>query len=121
MSAGLSGLDRAVAARLRRFRLHAGAPGPRPPLRSVLRPARTVRGRRSEAGVDVLDPDDIVFAEIRPRLDLYQVQRQPAGVFEAVNAPQRQIDRLVLAHEVLLVVARDQRGAVDDDPMLGPM
>ena len=62
--------------------------GSAPPLRhagAALRPSELV-----------LDADDVVFAEIGAGLDLDQLEQDLAGVGEAVDAAERQVDRLVL-------------------------
>src|ERR1044072_818172 len=73
----------------------------------------------SNAVVDVFDADDVVLAEIGPRLHLDQVKRHLSRVLEPVRAAERHEDRLVLTQQDGFVVARHQRRAVDDDPVLG--
>ena len=54
------------------------------------------RGRR------FVEPDDVVLAEIASGLDLDQLERDLAGIGEPVDRADRDIDRLVLVHELLL-------------------
>src|SRR5206468_7960826 len=77
--------------------------------------------RTSDAVIDILHTNDVIFPEIGPRLDLDQVERDLAGVLQAMHATQRDEYRLVLAQQHFLVVARDDRGAVHHDPMFGTM
>src|SRR5579883_2676798 len=71
------------------------------------------------AAVAVFEAYDIVLAEIAARLDLDQVHRDLAGVFEPMQGSKRNIGRLVFGQHHLLVAATDLGGALDDDPMLG--
>ena len=95
--------------------------------------ARFLSGRREVLGadnavhpaapldpvIDILYANDVVFAEIGARLDLDQVERDLSGIFETVHAAQRDENQLVFAQQDFFVVARDNRGAVHHDPMLG--
>ena len=69
--------------------------------------------------IDILDTLDVVFAEIAAGLHFDQLERDLALVGHAVNAADRQIDRLVLMHFAHRIVDRDLGGAVHDDPVLG--
>src|SRR5439155_26222477 len=60
-------------------------------------------GRTSDAVIDILHADDVVFPEIGARLDLDQIERNLAGVLQAMHASQRHEDRLVLAQQDFLV------------------
>src|SRR5690606_38966799 len=69
----------------------------------------------------VLDPDYVVFAEIRASLYLYQLKVDFAGVGEAMYATEREIDRLVLTEHRYDAVYCHLRRAANDDPMFGSM
>ena len=71
--------------------------------------------------IDILHADNIVFAEIGTRLHLDQVERDLPGILKTMHAAQRNKDRFILAKEDFLIVARNNRGAVDDNPVLGAM
>ena len=55
--------------------------------------------RPSASAVGILEPHDIVLAEIGAGLHLDQRQRDQAGILQPVHAAQRQIDALVLAQD----------------------
>src|SRR5213080_3398743 len=63
-------------------------------------------GRTSDTVIDILHTNNVVFAEIAARLNLDQIERNLAGIFQAMHASQRHEDRLVLAQQDFLVVAR---------------
>src|ERR1700691_6157858 len=69
--------------------------------------------------VNILEPDDVVFAEIGARLHLDQLEIDLAGIGHAVNRADRQIDRLILVDENDFVVAGNFRRAAYHDPMFG--
>src|SRR5271165_536013 len=77
------------------------------------------RRERSAAAVGILEPDDVVLAEIAAGLHLDQRQRDAAGIFQPVDAAERQIDALVLLNQPPFGIARDQGAAVHDHPVLG--
>ena len=77
--------------------------------------------RAFRSAVGILQPHDVVLPQIGAGLDLDQGQRDLAGVFQAVDAAQRQIDAFVLAHDQRFVVARHPGGAVHHDPVFGAM
>jgi organic radical activating enzyme len=52
----------------------------------------------SRSPIIVLDPDNIVLAEIAAGLHLDQLQQNLAGIFQPVHGADRDIDLLVLAH-----------------------
>src|SRR5712691_3290673 len=79
------------------------------------------RGRASDPLVDILHAYNVVLAQIGARLDLDQIERDLSRIFEAVHAAQRHEDRFVFAQQDFLVIARDNRGPVDDHPVLGPV
>src|SRR4051812_37806064 len=61
------------------------------------------------APVAVVETDNVVFAQIGARLNLDQVERYLAGIFQPVDRAQRQIDRLILVHRKLFLIARHER------------
>jgi hypothetical protein len=69
--------------------------------------------------VCILDPDDIVLAEMGAGLHLDEFEVDLARIGNSVDAGARQVDRLVLVDEMGFVVAHDFRRAVDDDSVLG--
>src|SRR5713226_1716155 len=69
----------------------------------------------------ILDPDDVVLAEIAAGLDLDQLQIDLAGIFEAVRRSDRDEDRFVLVDDLRLLPDDDPGGAADHDPVLGTM
>jgi hypothetical protein len=73
----------------------------------------------SAAGVDVLVADDVVLAEIAAGLHLDQHHRQFAGVLHPVHGAQRDVDRLVLGHQLHVAADGHLRGALHHDPVLG--
>src|SRR6202022_2576951 len=77
--------------------------------------------RLSAAIIDILEPDNIVFPQVRTGLHLDQFEVDPAGIRHSMHATDRQIDRLILMHKMDLIVAGDLGRPLDDDPMLGAM
>src|SRR5712672_537240 len=67
----------------------------------------------------ILDTDDIVVAEIAAGLDLDQLQQNLAGIFQSVDGADRDIDRLVLVHDLDQLVDGHARRAAYHDPVLG--
>src|SRR5277367_6176031 len=49
--------------------------------------------------IRILQPHDIILAQVAAGLHLDQGQRDAAGVVQAMHAAQRQVDALVLAHQ----------------------
>ena len=76
---------------------------------------------RLRSAVSVLEADDVVLAEIGARLHLDEVERDLAGIFEAVARAERNVGRLVLVQDQLLIALGHLGGAGDDDPVLGAM
>src|SRR4030081_1898623 len=74
---------------------------------------------RSRAPVIVLDPDDVVLAEIAAGLDLDQFQQNLAGIFQPMDRADRDMDRFVLVHGLDEFIDRYARRAAHDDPVLG--
>ena len=70
------------------------------------------------AAIIVLDADDVVFAQIAAGLNLDQVKRYLAWIFQPVNGADRDIDRFVLVHGLDRLIHRHARGALHDDPVL---
>jgi hypothetical protein len=71
--------------------------------------------------IDILEPDNIIFAQVRTGLHLDQSEVDPAGIRHSMHATHRQIDRLVLVHKMNLIIPGDLGRSLDDDPMLGAM
>lgn len=71
--------------------------------------------------VRVLEPYDIVLAQISARLHLDKVERYQSRVFDPVGDTDRDVRRLVLAKEHGFVPTGDAGGAVDHDPVLSPV
>lgn len=67
----------------------------------------------------VLQAHDVILAEIAARLNLDQMQRNLAGVFQMMDDPQRNEGRLLFRQQHLRAVPRDARRAGNLDPMLG--
>ena len=63
----------------------------------------------SLAQIVVLDADDVVFAEIAAGLHLDQFERNLARIFHAMRGADGNIDRLVLVHDFLRLIHRDER------------
>jgi len=61
-------------------------------------PPAGVRG--SGTAVDVVEADDVVFAEVAAGLDLDQLQREVAGVFQAVHLADGDEGGLVLGDQI---------------------
>src|SRR3982751_1116495 len=71
--------------------------------------------------IDVLDPHDVVLAEITPGLNLDQLEWDLALVGQAMDRANRNVDRLVLVHGFDLRSDGDLRGAAYHHPVFGPM
>lgn len=67
--------------------------------------------------INILDPNDIVLAEIGTRLHLDQVERHLPGILQPMHAAKRDENRLILAEKNFLVIASDNGSSVDDHPM----
>ena len=50
------------------------------------------------AAIDVVQPHDVVLAEVAADLHLDQFERNLAGIGKPMNAPDGDIDRLVFVH-----------------------
>ena len=73
------------------------------------------------AAIAVLEAHDVVLAEIGAGLHLDDVQRNLAGILDAMLRAERNVGRLILLEQERLLAARDARRAGDDDPVLGAM
>ena len=71
------------------------------------------------ATVNILETDDVVFAEIAAGLDLDQNEIEGSGVLEPVGDTNRDVGRLVLGEDRFLLALGHSGGALDDDPVLG--
>ena len=59
-----------------------------------IRPLRRFANPRASAAIiDILEPDNIVFAQVRTGLHLDQFELDPAGIGHSMHATYRQIDR----------------------------
>ena len=67
----------------------------------------------------VFNTNNVVLAEVRPRLDLQHFQRNAARVFQAVLGANRNKSGLVLGQQELLAVNRHLPGTGEDHPVLG--
>ena len=54
----------------------------------------------SRAPVVILDPDNIILAEIASGLDLDQFQQDFAGIFQPVDGADRDVDRFVFVDDL---------------------
>ena len=68
-----------------------------------------------------LIPHDIILADIRAVLDLDDLERDAAGVFELVLCRLGDEDRLALVEHGPLLAARDLGRAAQNDPVLRAM
>src|SRR5947208_15385050 len=87
-----------------------------PPLAFGSRPLD--RGGEKSAAVSVLEANDVVLSEVASRLHLDDLERQAAGVLEAMLGAGRNVGRFVLGEQKRLLAARDPRGAAHHDPIL---
>src|SRR4051812_26267876 len=71
------------------------------------------------AAVDVFEADDVVLAQVGAGLDFDDLERDLAGILEAVLGADRDIGGFVLGEEKGLLAASHPRGAAYDDPVLG--
>src|SRR5690554_864360 len=73
----------------------------------------------SAAAIGVLEPHDVVLAQITTGLHFDDFERDLAGVGEAVAFAYRDEGGFVLGEQEGSLPARDLRGAAHDDPVLG--
>src|SRR5471032_3503661 len=66
----------------------------------------------------VVESDNVVFAEVGPRLHFNNFKRHATGILKAVTHAERDIGRFVFAQQKFFFSARDERCAADDDPVL---
>src|ERR1700758_3166976 len=69
----------------------------------------------------VLEPHDIVLAQIRARLHLDEFQRDLSQVAQPVGCAEGNIRGLIFAKHDLLVAVGNQGGSPDDNPMFSTM
>src|ERR1700730_17815589 len=89
--------------------------------RQKIAPARPRLRSRSHSAVVILNPHDIVLAEIAAGLDLDQLQVDLAGILEAMLRSDRDVDRFVLVNDLRLLPDHDAGRAADNNPVLGTM
>src|SRR5262249_37616576 len=80
--------------------------------------ARRTSGLRTPL-IHILEPDDVVLAEITSGLDLDEFKRDLAWVGEAVNRADRDIGRLILVNDFLDLADRHFRRPAHHHPVLG--
>ena len=66
----------------------------------------------------VVEPDDVVFAQIGSALDFDELERDLAGIGEAVTRSGRDVSRLIFLQDRDLVADRHLGGSADHDPVL---
>src|SRR5664279_6162423 len=88
---------------------------PSAPVTSTLRPLISM----STPPVAVLEPHDVVFAEIRPRLHFDDLERYLAGVGKPVRLAERDVGALVLGQHRHRRSVRHLGRSRDDHPVLG--
>src|ERR1051325_7788371 len=66
----------------------------------------------------IVQPDDVVFAQIFAALHLDEDERFIARVFDAMRGADSNLDRLAGVHNYFFVVERDFRNARDFEPVL---
>src|SRR3954471_5665088 len=76
---------------------------------------------RSRAAIIILDPDDVVLAQIAAGLHLDQFKRNLPGVFHTVGCTDWDVYRFVLVNGLDEVVYGYARSASHHDPVLGSM
>src|SRR4051812_29902628 len=86
-------------------------------LRSTSKVAETPPPSGGSPVVDVLDADDVVFAEITARLHLDDLDIDLAGILEPVDGADRNVDGFVLVQCLDRSGDRDRGRAGHDDPM----
>ena len=72
---------------------------------------------RSASLINIIQPDDIVLAEIAAGLNLDQLEGDLAVVGEAVHGTDRNIDSLILVHDALFLADGDFGGPAHHHPM----
>lgn len=79
------------------------------------------RLRLCYASVSVLEAHDVVFPQIRSRLNLDQFKGNLARVHQPVRYPDWNVGRLVFCQHDFLVAVGDERGAFHHDPVFCAM
>ena len=86
-----------------------------------VRAPAAARIARLTAAIDIIEADDIVLAQIAPRLHLDQFERDLAGIGQPMDGAQGDVGRFILVNDALLAVDRHLGGAAYHHPMLGPV
>src|ERR1043166_7595468 len=86
-----------------------------------MRRYRATRSSGLSALVNILEPDDVVLAEIAAGLNFDQFERNLAGIGEPMHGPDRDIGRLVLVDDLLGLAHGDLGRPAHHDPVLGAM
>ena len=102
---------------LHRNNPHSGA-GPSLWDRTIPRKPESPLPPRPLSSVAIIKADDIVLAEVAPRLDLDDLQRFGADVFHAVLGAERDVGRLVGLKVKHLITTGDAGAPGNHDPML---
>src|ERR1700749_3487018 len=71
------------------------------------------------ATVVVVEPDDVVLAEVVAVLDLHEHQRQRAGVVDPVGHPDGDVYTVAALDRVVVAVEGDDPSPADHEPVLG--
>ena len=71
--------------------------------------------------VYILEANDIVLTQISTRLHFNDVQRNLAGVIDAMFRAQWNVGRLIFFEQKYLIVTGNLRGARHHNPVLGAM
>lgn len=73
------------------------------------------------SSVCIFESNNIVFAEVTSRLNLYDLQLDGGWVSQSVYFTKRNIGGLIFGEEKNLIAVGDFGRAFDDDPVLGPV
>src|SRR5215468_1814794 len=90
-------------------------------LRTVLPTSASGEAEGLSASVEIVQANDVIIAQIAPDLHLDQFERDLAGVGEAMNAPDRDVDRFIFVHAAHVVAERDLGRSPHHNPMFGTM
>src|SRR3954451_19651595 len=85
---------------------------------SPLEYALVRHGRLTRTAILVVEPDDVVFAQIGAGLHLDDLKRNATRVLETMRYTVWDIRRLVFAKQEFFFSACDERGAAHHDPVL---
>src|SRR6516164_11291365 len=80
-----------------------------------------VSGCRAFAPVDILETHDVVLAQVGAGLNLVDLERDHAGVLDAMLGPDGDVGRLVLLEQEHLLATGDARSPRHHHPVLGAM